>query len=159
VSEQEEVLDAVGRSRMVTLIGLGGVGKTRLALWVGSRLIADHADGVWLCELASATDADAVSNVIASSLGVTARPGLTLLDAVASSLRSRELVLLLDNCEHVLDAARAAAETILRVCPSVCVLATSREPLGVPGEVLMPVGSLTTPRLPRIDDRGAKPGE
>jgi predicted ATPase len=124
---------------------LGGVGKTTLALRVGSQLVPDFPDGVWLCELASAGDSHAVSHVIASSLAVTARPGLTLLDAVAGSLRSRELVLVLDNCEPVLDAARAAADTILSVCPSVRVLATSREPLGVPGEVLVPVGSLPIP--------------
>jgi predicted ATPase/class 3 adenylate cyclase len=144
-AEQEAVLDAVGRARLVTLTGLGGVGKTRLALRVGSRLVPDYPDGVWVCELASAGDQDAVSHVIASALAVSARPGLSLLEAVAASLRLRQLVLVLDNCEHVVDAARAAAGAILSQCPSVRVLATSRVALGLPGELLVPVGSLPTP--------------
>jgi predicted ATPase/DNA-binding SARP family transcriptional activator len=122
--------------RLVTLAGVGGCGKTRLAVRVGFRLLDRWPDGVWLVDLGPVTDPEQVPRLTATTLGVLIEPGGDPLLALAARLRQRRMLLCLDTCEHLLDAAAALADTVLRGCPGVSVLATSREPLGVAGETV-----------------------
>jgi predicted ATPase/class 3 adenylate cyclase len=130
---------------LVTLIGTGGVGKTRLAVQVAAEVMPRFADGAWFCELAAADDGDAMAQVIAANLGCRQRQGLSLADSIVQFVKVRELLLVLDNCEHLLDDAGALADAVLRVCPRVRVLATSREALDVAGERVVRVWSLEAP--------------
>jgi predicted ATPase/class 3 adenylate cyclase len=144
-AELVAVAEALAETRVVTLTGVGGVGKTRLALQVAAEIVPRFPDGVWLCELAAAADEDAMVQVIAAALGVSARHDVRLDMAVVESLRDQQLLILLDNCEHLLDAAGRLVEAVLRSCRHVRVLATSREGLGVSGERILAVRSLRTP--------------
>jgi predicted ATPase len=118
------------------------VGKTRLAVQVAAELLPTFAEGAWLCELAVAGDADTLAQVVASTLGVAQRAGRSLEQSIVEFLRPSRLLLVLDNCEHLLDAAGRLAAAILAGCPGVRVLATSREALAVPGEQVWPLRSL-----------------
>ncbi|TMG81961.1 MAG: hypothetical protein E6H78_15810 [Betaproteobacteria bacterium] len=145
-----QVREVASRSRLVTLIGSGGTGKTRLAIEAASALTATFEDGVWLVELAPLTDAALVSSAIASALGARAEgdvPPLTLIEAV---LRGKRALLLLDNCEHVIDEAAKISQALLRALPDLHLLATSREALGVEGESLYRVPSLTMPGIEEV---------
>ena len=133
---------ALTESRLVTLTGVGGVGKTRLAVQVAAQLLPEFSDGVWLCELAATNDADLLAQVVVAALGVQPRPGRSLAESVCDYLSGKQALIVLDNCEHLLDEAAGIAEAILRAAPGVRVLATSREGLGVAGERLMGVPSL-----------------
>ncbi|WP_231977641.1 adenylate/guanylate cyclase domain-containing protein [Mycobacterium sp. E2989] len=133
---------AVKTHRLVTLTGVGGVGKTRLALEVAARLADEFPDGAWLFELAAVTDAAAVPDAVAAVLGITQQPGKTVTESVAAALEGRVRLLVLDNCEHVLDAAADLIEAILARSATVKILATSREGLGIPDEQVRPVRSL-----------------
>src|SRR3954469_423352 len=115
------VLDA---HRLVTLTGPGGVGKTRLALEVGRRLMARYPDGVWLVDLSPLTDPALVPRAIASVLGVQETPNRPLAETLVASLRNRCLLLIIDNCEHLVDASARIVESLLRACPHVSVVAT-----------------------------------
>ena len=137
-----EVAKALSESRLVTLTGVGGVGKTRLALQVAADVLPQFADGAWLCELAATNDADLLAQVVVAALAVQSRPGRSLAESVCDFLSGKQALIVLDNCEHLLDEAAEMAEAILRAAPGVRVLATSREPLGVPGERLLGVPSL-----------------
>ncbi|MFN0027204.1 MAG: ATP-binding protein [Acidimicrobiales bacterium] len=128
--------------RLVTLTGVGGVGKTRLAVQVAAELAGDFPDGVWLVELAPIGDPAAVPSAVATVLGVTAQAGSTITESIANVLSGRRLLIVLDNCEHVLDAAAALVETILARAATLTVVATSREGLRVAAEWLWPVPSL-----------------
>ena len=139
-----QVRRAMRSSRLVTLTGVGGVGKTRLALHVANQVVAEHRDGVWLCELAP-VGPDAVGEVVAAALGVRRRPGTSLAACLADDLRGRRLLLVVDNCEHVNATIAPVVDALLRSCPGVRVLATSREPLDVEGERLLTVAPLTVP--------------
>jgi predicted ATPase len=139
LSGLEEVLKT---HPLVTLTGVGGVGKTRLALEVGTRLADNFGDGVWVVELAAVTDPTAVPDAVAAVLGVTQQPGLSLTDSVAAALEGRSRLLIFDNCEHVLDAAGDIIDAILARSESTKILATSREGLRVKDEQLWPVPSL-----------------
>jgi len=130
---------------LVTLIGTGGVGKTRLAVQVAAEVVPRFADGAWFCELAAVDDTDAMAQVVASTLGCLQRPGLSLRDSIVEYVRVRELLLVLDNCEHLLDAAGSLASAVVRRCPKVTILATSREALDVAGERVVRVRSLEAP--------------
>ena len=141
-SEVTEIEAAVKAHRLVTLSGVGGVGKTRLAVEVAGRLADEFPDGVWLFELAAVTDPAAVPDAVAAVLGITQQPGKTVSDSVASALEGRVRLLVFDNCEHVLDAAADLIEAILAHSATVRILATSREGLGVPDEQVWPVRSL-----------------
>ncbi|HLK43918.1 MAG TPA: NB-ARC domain-containing protein, partial [Thermoleophilia bacterium] len=141
--ELKTVLDALARARLVTLTGVGGVGKTRLALEAAARALGDMPDGAWLVELGAVADADAVADVTASALGVLPRPGGSAWDAVIAYLRTRRLLLIIDNCEHLIDAVAARIDEVLASCPRVNVLATSREALAVEGEQIVAVPTLT----------------
>jgi predicted ATPase/class 3 adenylate cyclase/DNA-binding CsgD family transcriptional regulator len=140
--ELAEVVDLVRANRLVTLTGVGGVGKTRLALEAGADLAGEFPDGVWLVELASVSDAASVPDAVATALGITPHPGVLLTETIAEALSGRRLLMLLDNCEHVVDAAADAAQAILARSAPATVLATSREGLRVAGERLMPVPPL-----------------
>ncbi len=142
--DANRVAEAIERARLVTLTGIGGVGKTRLALHVAAELASGYPDGVWLCELAPVGD-DAVATVLAGVLDVAHRQAATVTPALVEYLRTKQLLIVLDNCEHVAAAAGELADALMRGCPRVRMLATSREPLGVDGQHVLPVAPLETP--------------
>jgi predicted ATPase/class 3 adenylate cyclase len=141
-SEAGEVQAAVKAHRLVTLTGVGGVGKTRLAVEVAGRLADDFPDGVWLFELAAVTDPAAIPDAVAAVLGITQQPGKSVSESIAAALEGRLRLLVFDNCEHVLDAAADLIEAILTAAATTKIVATSREGLGVADEQLWPVPSL-----------------
>jgi predicted ATPase/class 3 adenylate cyclase len=140
--EMQELRDLVLGHRLVTVTGVGGVGKTRLALQLGADVASEIPDGVWLCELAAVEEPDALIDVVATTLGVSAQQGVTLLDSVLAFLRSKRLLLVLDNCEHLLRGVDSFLTDALAAAPNLTVLATSREGIGAPGEQLMPLRTL-----------------
>jgi predicted ATPase len=140
--EVDEMQAAVKSHRLVTLTGVGGVGKTRLALEVAARLADEFPDGVWVFELAAVTDPAAVSDAVAAVLGIIQQPGKSVRESVAAALEGRVRLLVFDNCEHVLDAAADLIDAILAHSATVRILATSREGLGVSDEQVRPVRSL-----------------
>jgi len=144
-TELSALAKEIGEARLVTITGVGGVGKTRLATQLAAEVLPRFRDGVWLSELAPAPDSEAMAQVVASSLGVNRRAGFTLEDSVVDFLRRRNVLLVLDNCEHLLSAAGTFAESVLRSCPDVRILATSREGLAVVGEQVWPLRSLEVP--------------
>jgi hypothetical protein len=141
-SEAGEVQAAVRAHRLVTLTGVGGVGKSRLALEVAGRLADEFPDGVWVFELAAVADPAAVPDAVAAVLGITQQPGKTVAESVAAALEGRVRLLVFDNCEHVLDAAADLIEAILAASATTQIVATSREGLGIADERLWPVPSL-----------------
>ena len=132
-------------SPLLTLTGPGGVGKTRIALELGSELLGEFEDGVWVVELGSVADPELLGNAFATALSVPEQSGRSLIAAVAEHLETRTVLLLVDDCEHVLGAVAEAAETILRASPGVRLAVTSREPLGIAGEAVFPVPPLSAP--------------
>ncbi|MGA9357881.1 MAG: adenylate/guanylate cyclase domain-containing protein, partial [Mycobacterium sp.] len=143
-SEVAELQAAVKAHRLVTLTGVGGVGKTRLATEVGARLADEFPDGVWFFELAAVSDPAAVPDAVAAVLGITQQPGKSVRESVAAALEGRVRLLVIDNCEHVLHSAADLIEATLAHSATVRILATSREGLGVPDEQVWPVPSLDT---------------
>ncbi len=141
LSELEEVLKA---HRLVTLTGVGGVGKTRLALEVAGRMADNFRDGVWVIELAAVEDPAAVPDAVAAVLGITQQPGMSMADSIAAALEGPSRLLIVDNCEHLLDAAADIIEAILARSDTVTVVATSREGLRIDDEQLWSVSSLDT---------------
>jgi predicted ATPase len=141
-SDVAEVQAAVKAHRLVTLTGVGGVGKTRLATEVAGRLVDEFPDGVWFFELAAVADPAAVPDAVAAVLGVTQQPGKSVSESVGAALEDRVRLLVFDNCEHVLDAAADLIEAILAASATTKVVATSREGLGIADERLWPVPSL-----------------
>jgi len=141
-SEVAELQAAMKAHRLVTLTGVGGVGKTRLAVEVASRLADEYPDGVWFFELAAVADPAAIPDAVAAVLGITQQPGKTVSESVAAALEGRVRLLVIDNCEHVLDASADLVADILAASATVKVLATSREGLGIADEHLWPVPSL-----------------
>jgi predicted ATPase/class 3 adenylate cyclase len=141
-SELTDIQTALRAHRLVTLTGVGGVGKTRLAMEVAAQLIDEFPDGVWVFELAAVTDPSAVPDAVAAVLGITQQPGKTVSESVATALEGRVRLLVFDNCEHVLDAAADLIEAILTQSATVRMLATSREGLGIAEEQVQPVRSL-----------------
>ncbi len=139
------VTDLVREHRLVTLTGSGGAGKTRLALQAGSDLLEAFDDGVWFVDLAPLTDASLVPAAVAAALGVGDIPGRALSDTLAEHVEAQTVLLILDNCEHVVDVASGLVDHLLRHAPGLRILATSREALGVPGELAWRVPSLSTP--------------
>ena len=141
--ERSRLSQLLRERRIVTLVGPGGVGKTRLALEVGGDVLPYFPDGVWLVELAAAQDADSTMRACAFALGLTEMPGRNLLESLSAHVESRAALVLLDNCEHVAQAAAALA-TSLVAAPNLRVLTTSREPLHVTGEQVMRMQPLPT---------------
>ncbi|WP_231988805.1 adenylate/guanylate cyclase domain-containing protein [Mycobacterium sp. 1274761.0] len=141
-AELPDIKEALRTQRLVTLTGVGGVGKTRLALEAATQVADEFPDGVWLFELATVSDPAAVPDAIACILGVTQQPGITVTESVATAQDGRIRLLLLDNCEHVLDAVADVTEAILTHSATARILATSREALGMPDEQVWRVRSL-----------------
>jgi predicted ATPase/class 3 adenylate cyclase len=143
--ELEQTAAALAQARIVTLTGPGGVGKTRLALAVAGQVLPQFSAAAWLCELAPVRDIAGVDDAVAAVFSVTARAGQDTREALVEFLRGKELLLMLDNCEHLLDGAAALAAVLQSSCPRLVILATSREGLGIDGERLIPVPSLELP--------------
>jgi len=140
-----EIKRTFAMTRLLTLTGTGGSGKTRLALSVATDLASAYPDGAWLVELAGLSEPELVPQAMAGILNVREQPGRTLVESVADSLREQSALLILDNCEHLVDAAARLVDFLLGSCSHLKVLATSREPLGVEGEVLYSVPPLSVP--------------
>ena len=158
-----EVSADLAASRLVTLTGVGGVGKTRIALRVAETVSTSFPDGVWWCELAPLTDAAAVEPALSTVLGVQRQVGVGGVESVLAFLARMRLLLVLDNCEHVLSGVRPMVDAILSRCPGAAVLATSRTPLGVAGERLRPIAAAAAARpepdlRPRFTGGEAVPG-
>jgi predicted ATPase/class 3 adenylate cyclase len=143
--ELRELRKLVPASRLVTLTGPGGSGKTRLAIQLAAELVETYPEGVWLIDLAPLRDPALVPQTVASALGVREVPGRLLTQTLADWLKPRRLLLLLDNCEHVVEACAQLAATVMRTCPDLTLLATSREVIGIPGEVVWSVPTLSAP--------------
>ena len=143
--ELEQTAGALGRARVVTLTGPGGVGKTRLAVQAARQVMQRFGDGAWLCELAPVRDPAGVDDAVAAVFSVTATAGQGSREALVEFLRGKELLLVLDNCEHLLEGAAALAGVLQRSCERLVILATSREGLGIEGEQLLPVPPLEVP--------------
>jgi non-specific serine/threonine protein kinase len=143
----------VGEARLLTLAGPGGAGKSRLAMAAASEMVEeDFEDGAWWVELAPLSDPDLVPQALGSAMGVEETPGRTLSEAIVEDLKSREALLILDNCEHLMDACAALADALLRTCPGLKILATSREALNIGGERVWIVPPLSLPDLGRGAD-------
>ena len=153
-AEVAEVKRLVSTSRLVTLTGSGGSGKTRLSVQVASDLGADYPNGVWFIELAPVTDPELVSHTILSILNLREDSHRSALEVLIDYLRAKVVLLVLDNCEHLIEACAQVSEALLRACPKLRILATSREALGIAGEAAYHVPSLHTPnpaQLPSLD--------
>jgi non-specific serine/threonine protein kinase len=149
--ERAEIRRLLPGARLVTLLGAGGSGKTRLALQVATEVLGEYPDGAWLVELEALTDGTLVAGSVAQALGVREEPGRPLLETLAEALAAKRLLLLLDNCEHLVQAVAGVAQALLRACPGLRLLATSREALGVPGEIVWRTPTLGAPD-PRLLD-------
>jgi predicted ATPase/class 3 adenylate cyclase len=145
----DAVAAALRDHRVVTITGVGGVGKSRLAIQTAAAVLPRFPDGAWLCELAPVTDGDAVVEVLADAVGVPAGSGPAS-EALPWFLRSRRALIVMDNCDHVLTAVAEVVDDLLARCPDVRVLATSREALGLPGEQVFALGTLTAPASPDV---------
>jgi predicted ATPase/DNA-binding CsgD family transcriptional regulator len=143
--EMAEIGQCLASTRLLTLTGAGGSGKTRLALEVARRVVAEYPDGVWLVELAPLSEGALVPKEVAGALGVSERPAQPLADTLAEVLRDRELLLVVDNCEHLLEATAHLVDALLDSCQHLSILATSREAIGVEGEARWLVPPLSVP--------------
>lgn len=143
--EIAEVKRLLSANRLITLTGPGGSGKTRLAIEVAADMVTSFDDGVWFVDLAPLADAAFVPEAVAAVLGVREQQHQTILDSLTNALHSKHLLLVLDNCEHVIDACARLADTLLRTCPDLSMLATSREALGITGESARRVPPLSLP--------------
>jgi predicted ATPase/class 3 adenylate cyclase len=146
-AELASVEDLVERSQLVTLVGVGGTGKTRLLLELATRIQHQYRDGAWLVELASIRDGELIASEAVRTIGAQEQRGQTATETLIEFLRAKEMLLALDNCEHVIEPAATLAQRIVVACPGVKIAATSREPLGVDGEMVASVPSLSMPRL------------
>ncbi len=139
--------ERLASTRLLSLVGPGGIGKTRLALQVAADVLGDYRDGVWLIEMAplSREDGKLATQAVAGVLGVRESPHTPLLQTLAETLKSKQMLLVWDNCEHIIDACAELAQTLLQASPALRILATSREPLQIAGETLWPISSLPLP--------------
>jgi predicted ATPase/DNA-binding CsgD family transcriptional regulator len=156
--EIAEVEALISEHRLLTLTGPGGSGKTRLALAMASEVLGGFEDGAWLVELAPLSDPELVPQAMATTLGVREAPTVPLLESLAGHLLSKTVLLVLDNCEHLAEASASLTSALLRSCPNLSVLATSREALGVEGETLFVVPPLSLPDPRRLPASGALSG-
>jgi len=151
--ELVDVINLITKHRLVTLIGPGGVGKTRLSLKIGEQLIENYDDGVWLVEFASILDPLLVPHTTAIAIGLRDEPQRPVIDMLSDYLHGKSMLIILDNCEHLLDACAQLATTLLKRCPKLRILATSREALGILGEANYPVPSLELPDLQQLIEK------
>lgn len=145
--EQTEIIHLIAKYRLVTLVGAGGVGKSRLALQVGEKSLKDFSDGVWLVELAPLTESTLVPQAVCTALALTQKGNTPILKILTDHLALKKALLILDNCEHLIDTSAQLAETLLQACPDLHILATSREALGIEGEHRYIAPSLSLPRM------------
>jgi non-specific serine/threonine protein kinase len=148
--EIAEVKRLLSTIYLLTLTGSGGCGKTRLALQVAADLVEEYSNGVWLVELASLSDPSLVPQAVARALDVSEQPGRPLTETLSDFLRPKSLLLMLDNCEHLIEACARLSEDLLHACPNLKILATSREALGIAGETPWRVPSLSLPDPQRL---------
>jgi predicted ATPase/DNA-binding SARP family transcriptional activator len=148
--ELDEIANLIADHHLVTLTGTGGIGKTRLSLKVGEQVLNEYADGVWFVELASLSDRSLVPRTVAKLFNLVEQAGESLTDKLVRILRPKHILLILDNCEHVLDACAQLADALLRKCPTLKILATSRESLGITGEAQYHVPPLGLPDLQQL---------
>lgn len=151
--QQKEIIELIAQHRLVTLTGSGGIGKTRTSLSVGKHILDEYANGVWLIELAALSDPALVPQTVASAFGLGAQSDVSHTQVLVTFLRAKTMLLILDNCEHLLDAAAALADTLLKHCPQVKILATSREALGILGEIRYRLPSLGLPDIQQTLER------
>ena len=151
--EQSEVIQFITKYRLVTLTGAGGVGKTRLSIKVGEQILGSYADGVWLVELAPILDSLLVPRTTAITIGLRDEPQRPVIDMLCDYLQEKQLLIVLDNCEHLLDACAQLADTLLKRCPDLKIIATSREALGILGEAVYPVPSLRLPEIQQLIEK------
>ena len=140
-----ELRSMLTQSRLVTLTGIGGVGKTTLAIHAAREQVGEFGDGVWFVELADLREGALVTDVVAAALGVRDHPGRALIDVLVDFLLERHALVVLDNCEHIIDDAAKLVEMLLRACPRLHILATSREVLDIGGEAVLPLPALSAP--------------
>jgi predicted ATPase/class 3 adenylate cyclase len=145
VGELVEIRELINRARMVTLVGAGGAGKTRLALQVAAELLDGSGGGVWSIELAAIVDPELVTSAVATALGLREEPRRPLMETVTDSIGDRDILLVFDNCEHLIGAVAATVDRLLRACPHVHILATSRQPIFIDSERVYRVPSLALP--------------
>jgi predicted ATPase len=153
--ESRDVRELLNQARLVTLTGSGGVGKTRLSLHVASGMLETCPDGVWLVELAALSDPGLLQQILATTLGVREEVGQPILTTITDFLYAKSVLFVLDNCEHLIEACAQLCESLLRACPKICILASSREALGIAGESAYLVPSLGFPNpdhLPPLDE-------
>ncbi|TAH49186.1 MAG: tetratricopeptide repeat protein [Chloroflexota bacterium] len=144
-TQLSEIRESISRARLVTLTGAGGSGKTRLAIQVGMALLETFRDGVWWIDLASLNEAERVAETVVRVLGLPLPLNQSPIETLIKALRGQARLLIFDNCEHLLDACAGLIETLLRACPELKILTTSREPLSLTGEVVYLVPTLTFP--------------
>ena len=147
--EQDEIKDTLAKSRLLTLSGIGGIGKTRLSLQIAAALANEYPDGVWFVELAPITEAGLVRHAVASVLGIKDEAARSVAEALADFVRDRSLLLVLDNCEHVVAACAELATQLLKAGPALKILASSREVFNISGETVYTVPPLSLPAAER----------
>lgn len=143
VAAMDDVQQILTNNQVVTLTGVGGVGKTRMAVEIAAQMAGEFGGGVWFVDLAPVTDPDVVPVAVARTLTLSDRPGPSTMDMLIGLLADRQMLVVLDNCEHLLDACATLVVALCGACPGLSILATSREPIGVPGEVTLRVPSLS----------------
>jgi len=153
--EISEIEVSLEESRLLTLIGPGGTGKTRLSIQLGSQLLSSFKDGVWLAELAPIADPSLVMQTIAAALGIQEVPGVPIQTLVLDFLREKQLLLIFDNCEHLVGASAKAADEFLHTAPKIKIIASSREALGINGETVYRVPSLSLPNQAQVTKEAA----
>lgn len=151
--ELDEITKLIATNRLVTLVGAGGIGKTRLSLKVGEQLIKDYANGVWFVELASLNDPALVPQTVAKLFNLVEQAGESLTEKLIRVLHPKTLLLIFDNCEHLLDACAQLADTLLKNCPNLKILATSRESMSITGESLYHVPPLGLPNVQQVIEK------
>jgi|CXWL01.1.fsa_nt_gi predicted ATPase/Flp pilus assembly protein TadD len=151
--ELDEITNVIADHRLVTLIGTGGIGKTRLSLKIGEQSLKDYANGVWLVELASLSDPVRVPQTVATLFNLVEGSDESLTEKLVRVLRPKTILLILDNCEHLLDACARLTDTLLKNCPNLKILATSREALNISGEALYHVPSLALPDVQQFIEK------
>jgi DNA-binding winged helix-turn-helix (wHTH) protein len=152
VRELADVSRLLEEGRLVTLWGPAGVGKTRLAMQVAGNMPSENPYGVWWIDLSAVSDSKLVGQTLAATLGIRDYAGGTVTDNLVTQLHGQSLLLIFDNCEHVIDGCAALLSTLLGACPDVKILATSREPLGIAGESVLDVLPLAVPNLSALPD-------